>query len=88
MVINLGSKNLIKRGMVASVHAKGEYVEAQNVPLRKLIQDYSGRAKSISTHFSNDVVGSVYIVSVEPEYSIGVFYGGDYAQPGDEVEFK
>lgn len=88
VVIDLGSKNLIRRGMVASTHAKGEYVEQSNVPLRKALLAYAGEAKSVARHFHNDVVGSVYIVSVEPEYSIGVFYGGDYATPGDEVEFK
>lgn len=88
VVINIGSKNLIKRGMVASIHAKGEFVDAQNVALRKALLAYAGEAKDLARHFYNDVVGSLYVISVEPDYSIGVFYGGDYVVPGDEVEFK
>lgn len=88
VIINLGSKNLIKRGMVASIHAKGEYLDSKDISLRKLIQDYVGQTKNVSRHFHNDVIGSIFIISTESDYSIGVFYGGDYSVPGDEVEFK
>lgn len=88
VVIDKGSKNLIKRGMVASVHAKGEQLGREEAELQKLTKIYAGQTRDFVTHFHNDVVGSIYVISVEPEYSIGVFYEGDYAIPGDEVDFK
>lgn len=35
-----------------------------------------------------EVVGEIYIASVEREYSIGILFQGDYALPGDLVVFK
>lgn len=35
-----------------------------------------------------EIVGEIYVASVEKEYSIGILFNGDYALPGDLVVFK
>ena len=52
--------------------------------------DYSGITPGHTwpTEATPIVVGEIYIVSVEDQYSVGVLYRGSYAIPGDTVFFK
>ena len=85
--IDKGQTAGVMPGMVAYVVGTGEAVA--DPAIHRNVQAYStadaARLASLATPV---VVGEVYIMSVEPNYSVGVLYTGAYAVPRDTVFFK
>ena len=70
-------------GMVAFIVGTGDSVN--DIKLHKSIAEYTG-TKSVDAQ--PVITGQLYIVQVNEKQSIGIFYSGSYALPGDTVYFK
>lgn len=82
-----GAQAGVSRGMVAYLVGTGDTVHDPAVHLE--VQHYTGADPAqLATATTPIVVGEMYIVSVEDQYSVGVLYKGRYAIPDDTVFFK
>lgn len=120
--LDKGENDGVRRGMIADLIAKGEYVYSQREEVLKQVTEVTGVTKDItliasecrtaksesagrskrSTVENNTsgncgtrqpinmphIVGALYILSVQPQTSIGILYKGDYALRGDSVRFR
>jgi curli biogenesis system outer membrane secretion channel CsgG len=85
--VNKGKKHDVGRGMVAYLVSTGDSFRDPNV--HTLVRDYTGVDPAAGAAGSTPVVvGEIYIVSVEDDFSIGLLFKGDYALPKDTVFFK
>ena len=85
--VNKGKKHDVVRGMVAYLVSTGDSFRDPSV--HHLVQEYTGvdPAGAVIGH-TPVVIGEIYVVSVEEDYSLGVLFKGDYALPKDTVFFK
>lgn len=81
--VNKGASSDVMPGMVAYLIATGDTTKDEAV--HQKVEAYT---KVKPAGLPAAVVGQIYIVSVEPEHSIGRLFAGDYALPGDTVYFK
>ncbi len=82
-----GAQAGVSRGMVAYLVGTGDTVHDPAV--HREVQHYTGADPAqLATATTPIVVGEMYIVSVEDQYSVGVLYKGSYAIPDDTVFFK
>jgi hypothetical protein len=85
--IDKGADADVMPGMVAYVVGTGDSVSEPAIHMS--VKDYTGIDPAQLVGAATPVVvGTVYIASVEKEYSVGLLFLGDYALPGDTVFFK
>lgn len=82
-----GAQAGVSRGMVAYLVATGDTVS--DAAIHREVQRYTGvDPAQLAMVATPVIVGEMYIVSVEDQYSVGLLYKGSYALPGDTVFFK
>ncbi len=81
--VNKGQKSDVMPGMVAYLVATGDTTKDETIHTK--VEAYTGVQPA---GLPAEVVGQIYIVSVEGEHSVGKLFAGDYALPGDTVFFK
>jgi hypothetical protein len=82
-----GAKSGVRRGMVAYLVGTGDTVP--DGKMHREVQRYTRvDPAQLSTMEGLIIVGQMYILSAEEDYSVGVLYQGTYALPGDTVHFK
>lgn len=81
-----GSNAGVLRGMVAYVVATGDVV--QDPEIHRRVHAYTSATDTPTIGAAPGVIGEMYIIAVEPEYSVGVIHRGSYMVPGDTVFFK
>jgi hypothetical protein len=84
---NKGGQAGVSRGMVAYIVATGDSINDSTI--HQDVQRYTGIDPARLTTIATPVIiGEMYIVSVEENYSVGLLYRGNYTLPGDTVFFK
>jgi hypothetical protein len=86
VICDKGSDAGVMRGMVAYVVASGDTV--QDLAIHKRVHEYTGPHEGTQPATAPVVVGELYVVSVEKDYSVGLLRRGSYMLPGDTVFFK
>ncbi len=81
-----GSNAGVQRGMVAYVVATGDVV--QDPEIHRRVKEYAAATDRPTIGAAPVVIGEMYIIAVEPEYSVGIIHRGSYMVPGDTVFFK
>ena len=82
-----GGQAGVSRGMVAYIVGTGDTV--RDPAVHKEVQQYTGvDPAGLATIATPVIVGELYVVSVEEQYSVGLLFKGSYALPGDTVFFK
>jgi curli biogenesis system outer membrane secretion channel CsgG len=84
---NKGRQAGVRRGMVAYIVGTADTVTDPTI--HREVQRYTGvDPAELVTVGTPIIVGEMYVVSVEDEYSVGLLHKGDYVLPGDTVFFK
>jgi hypothetical protein len=89
VTINMGRKSHVLPGMPGYIVDTG--VSTNNPAIDEVVRAYTALPVEDprNTHKPPpDIVGEVYVLSVEEDYSVGLLFRGDYALPGDTVYFK
>lgn len=83
-----GHPQCLLRGMVAYLEASGGRSEKDS--FRAEVEALTGARRDAQDPWTLNpqIVGEMYVVSVEADHAIAVLYRGDYAVPGDTVHFK
>lgn len=82
-----GAQAGVSRGMVAYLVGTGDTIN--DAGIHREVQRYTSvDPAQLATVATPVIVGEMYIVSVEEQYSVGLLYKGSYALPGDTVFFK
>lgn len=77
----------VRRGMVAYIVGTADTV--RDPTMHQKVQRYTGvDPAQLITVGTPIIVGEMYIISVEDQYSVGRLHKGDYVLPGDTVFFK
>lgn len=85
--INRGETAGVVRGMVAYVVASSE--RGSDATMLTTLKDYSAVApSSLRSRAAPIIIGQIYILSTEDDFSIGKLYEGDYVLAGDNLFFK
>lgn len=85
--IDKGADSDLMRGMVATVTATGD--ATQNEKTHEAIMRLTGvNPATLRSAREPVIVGMIYLFNVQRDYSVGVLYAGDYAIPGDTVDFR